>query len=82
LHWRPKRFLEAVGKAVPATTVVLIQFPFYGAIAMILTQAKNEAGLTVSDQIVLRQRLDTASVSAPDRPLFGDPGILHPVRRR
>jgi short-chain fatty acids transporter len=52
LHWRPKRFLAAVGKAVPATTGVLIQFPFYGAIAMILTQAKNEAGLTVSDQIV------------------------------
>jgi short-chain fatty acids transporter len=52
LHWRPKRFLAAVGKAVPATTGVLIQFPFYGAIATILTQAKNEAGLTVSDQIV------------------------------
>jgi short-chain fatty acids transporter len=52
LHWRPKRFLAAVGKAVPATTGVLIQFPFYGAIAMILTQAKNEAGLTVSDRIV------------------------------
>lgn len=52
LHWRPKRFLAAVTKAVPATAGVLIQFPFYGAIAMILTQAKNEAGLTVSDQIV------------------------------
>src|SRR5262249_48853500 len=51
LHWRPKRFLAAAGKAVPATGGVLIQFPFYGAIAMILTQAKNEAGLTVSAQI-------------------------------
>ena len=50
LHWRPKRFLAAVGKAVPATTGVLIQFPFYGGIAAILTQAKNGAGLTVSDQ--------------------------------
>jgi short-chain fatty acids transporter len=52
LHWRPKRFLTAVGRAVPATAGVLIQFPLYGAIAMILTQAKNGAGLTVSDQIV------------------------------
>jgi short-chain fatty acids transporter len=51
LHWRPKRFLAAVAKAVPATTGVLIQFPLYGAIAAILTQAKNAAGLTVSDQI-------------------------------
>jgi len=51
LHWRPKRFLVAVAKAVPATAGVLIQFPFYGAIAAILTQAKNAAGLTVSDQI-------------------------------
>jgi short-chain fatty acids transporter len=36
---------------VPATSGVLIQFPFYGAIAAILTQAKNGAGVTVSDQI-------------------------------
>jgi short-chain fatty acids transporter len=51
LHWRPKRFLAAVVKAVPATSGVLIQFPLYGAIAAILTQAKNAAGVTVSDQI-------------------------------
>jgi len=51
LHWRPKRFLAAVIKSVPATSGVLIQFPFYGAIAAILTQAKNSAGATVSDQI-------------------------------
>ncbi|WP_298428831.1 TIGR00366 family protein [Rhodoblastus sp.] len=51
LHWRPARFLDAVKKAVPATSGVLIQFPFYGAIAAILTQPKNGAGLTVSDQI-------------------------------
>jgi short-chain fatty acids transporter len=51
LHWRPKRFLAAVVKSVPATSGVLIQFPFYGAIASILTQAKNGAGVTVSDQI-------------------------------
>src|SRR6266404_7845475 len=51
LHWRPKRFLAAVVKSVPAISGVLIQFPFYGAIAAILTQAKNGAGVTVSDQI-------------------------------
>ncbi|MCI4677943.1 TIGR00366 family protein [Rhodoblastus acidophilus] len=51
LHWRPKRFLNAVVKAVPATSGVLIQFPFYGAIAAILTQPKNAAGHSVADQI-------------------------------
>lgn len=51
LHWRPRRFLAAVVKSVPATSGVLIQFPFYGAIAAIITQAKNGAGVTVSDQI-------------------------------
>ena len=43
LHWRPRRFLASVTKAVPATAGVLIQFPLYGAIATILTQAKNGA---------------------------------------
>jgi short-chain fatty acids transporter len=51
LHWRPKRFLEALKKSVPAVGGVLIQFPLYGAIAAILTQAKNGAGVTLSDQI-------------------------------
>ena len=53
LHWRPKRFLDAVSRAVPATTGVLIQFPFYGAITAILTQAKNAR---------------RASAVGPDRP--------------
>jgi short-chain fatty acids transporter len=51
LHWRPRRFLAAVVKSVPATSGILLQFPFYGAIAVILTQAKNGAGLSVSDQL-------------------------------
>ena len=51
LHWRPRRFLNAVIKAAPATSGLLIQFPFYGAMAAILTQPKNGAGLSVSDQI-------------------------------
>jgi short-chain fatty acids transporter len=32
LHWRPKRFLRAVSESVPATSGVLIQFPFYAVI--------------------------------------------------
>jgi short-chain fatty acids transporter len=32
LHWRPGSFLKAVGKSVPATAGVIIQFPFYAGI--------------------------------------------------
>ena len=32
LHGRPRSFLQAVGRAVPATAGVLIQFPFYAGI--------------------------------------------------
>ena len=51
LHWRPKRFLNAVAKSVPATTGVLIQFPFYAAISYILTTAANPTGATLSHVI-------------------------------
>jgi short-chain fatty acids transporter len=51
LHWRPRNFLAAVQKSMPATGGILVQFPLYGAIASILTQAKNAAGVSVSDQI-------------------------------
>lgn len=51
LHWRPRSFLQAVAKSMGATAGVLIQFPLYGAIAAILTTAKNAAGFSVSDQI-------------------------------
>ena len=51
LHWRPKRFLTAVARSVPATTGVLIQFPFYAAISYILTTAANPAGATLSHVI-------------------------------
>jgi short-chain fatty acids transporter len=51
LHWRPKSFLNAVGRAVPATTAVLIQFPFYAAISSMLTGAKGSGGLSVADQL-------------------------------
>ena len=32
LHWRPRRFVQAVSECVPATAGVLIQFPFYAVI--------------------------------------------------
>src|SRR5271170_4274523 len=51
LHWRPRNFLNAVAKAVPATTGVLIQFPLYGGIATMMTTAKGAGGLTVADQV-------------------------------
>ena len=66
LHWRPKRFLVAVAKAVPATGGVLIQFPFYGAIAAIMTQAPNAAGSRSRDQIAASVRRDIdAATSIP-----------------
>ncbi len=49
LHWRPRRFLQAVASGIPATAGVLIQFPFYAGIAAILTGAKGAAGTTLSD---------------------------------
>ncbi|MGH1571835.1 short-chain fatty acid transporter [Methylobacterium sp. P31] len=51
LHWRPKRFLVSVAKAVPATAGVLIQFPLYASISAILTGAKNASGHTLSEVI-------------------------------
>ncbi|NPC56911.1 short-chain fatty acid transporter [Caenimonas soli] len=51
LHWRPRNFLQAVAKAVPATTGVIIQFPLYGAIAAMMTAAKGDGGISLSDRI-------------------------------
>lgn len=43
LHWRPRRFLNAVTQAIPATGGVLIQFPFYAVIfGMIVGTGINE----------------------------------------
>jgi short-chain fatty acids transporter len=44
LNWNPRRFLDAVARAVPSTAGVLIQFPLYGGIASILTSAKAADG--------------------------------------
>jgi len=51
LLWRPRNFLGAVQKSLGATGGVIVQFPIYGAIAAILTGAKNAAGVSVADQI-------------------------------
>jgi short-chain fatty acids transporter len=51
LHWRPRSFLNAVARAVPSTTGVLIQFPLYGGIAAILTQAKGQDGATLAHHL-------------------------------
>jgi short-chain fatty acids transporter len=48
LQWRPRRFIDAVARSVPSVAGVLIQFPFLGAIAAILTGAKNGEGNTLS----------------------------------
>ena len=39
LHWRPRSFVRAVNAAVPSTSGVLIQFPFYGGIFGIVTMS-------------------------------------------
>src|SRR5690606_8666262 len=51
LHWRPRSFLDAVARAVPATTGVLIQFPLYGGIALILTHAAGRGGETLAHRL-------------------------------
>jgi len=47
LQWRPRRFLDAVSRAIPGVAGVLIQFPLYGAAAGILTNATNGEGVSV-----------------------------------
>ncbi|WP_460760207.1 short-chain fatty acid transporter [Lysobacter fragariae] len=51
LHWRPRSFLDAVAKAVPSTTGVLVQFPLYGGIAMILTGVAGDGGQTLAHRL-------------------------------
>src|SRR5437762_1267355 len=42
LHWRPRRFLEADTRSVPATAGVLIQFPFYAGIFGMITGTASD----------------------------------------
>jgi short-chain fatty acids transporter len=51
LHRTIRSFLRAVGKAVPTCAGVLIQFPFYGAIASLLTHVLGRDGFSISHHI-------------------------------
>src|SRR5262245_63867493 len=50
LHWRPRAFLRAVARAVPATAGVLIQYPFYGGIFGLIS--KTAIAATLADLFV------------------------------
>ena len=64
LHWRPRSFLDAVARAVPSTAGVLIQFPLYGGIALILT------GVPGADGHTLAHRLSTLFVQVASHDTF------------
>ncbi|MCW2307669.1 short-chain fatty acid transporter [Rhodobium gokarnense] len=51
LHGNIRSFLTSVSKAVPTTAGVIIQFPFYAAIAALLTQVPGSDGVTISHHI-------------------------------
>lgn len=51
LHGTPRNFLNAISKAVPAVSGVLIQFPLYGSIAFMMTHALNSQDLSLSHYI-------------------------------
>ena len=51
LHWRPKSFLDAAAKAVPATAGILMQFPLYGGVTAILTTAAAAGGHTLAHRL-------------------------------
>lgn len=51
LCWRPRVFLDAASRGVPSVTGVLIQFPFYGGIAAILTGAVGGDGQSVAHHL-------------------------------
>ena len=51
LHGTPRKFLQAVTLAVPATAGILVQFPLYAAMAAILTKAEGRGGQTISGHL-------------------------------
>ncbi len=84
LHGTPRNFLNAVSKAVPAISGVLIQFPLYGSIAFMMTNALNSADLSLSHYNCRIFRFDcfTGNLCYRDGSLFGNPGFLHSFRWR
>lgn len=51
LHGTPRKFLNAVAKAVPSTAAILVQFPLYAAMAGMLSGAEGWGGVTLADRI-------------------------------
>jgi short-chain fatty acids transporter len=51
LQWRPRRFLAAVYRSVPSVAGILIQFPFLGAIASLMTTATNSQGVSLARRL-------------------------------
>jgi short-chain fatty acids transporter len=51
LCWRPRVFLNAATRGVPSVSGVLIQFPFYGGIAAIITGATAEGGASIAHHL-------------------------------
>ena len=51
LCWRPRVFLDAASRGVPSVTGVLIQFPFYGGIAAILTGPVGSDGHSIAHHL-------------------------------
>ena len=83
LHWRPRSFLDAVARAVPTTTGVLIQFPLYGSIAAIMTTvtaATARPWPTISRPSSYRS--PPRHLRAADGRVLGGAGLLHSLRRR
>lgn len=51
LCWRPRVFLDATARSVGSVSGVLIQFPFYGGIAAILTAAVGSDGQSIAHHL-------------------------------
>lgn len=51
LCWRPRVFLDAAARSVGSVSGVLVQFPFYGGIAAILTAAVGSDGQSIAHHL-------------------------------
>jgi len=51
LCWRPRTFLDAVARGVPSVSGVLVQFPFYGGIAAIITAPTGDGGASIAQHL-------------------------------
>jgi short-chain fatty acids transporter len=67
LHWRPRSFLDAAAKAVPATTGIIIQFPLYGGVTGIMTGAIADGGASLATHLA---ELFTSLCTKESFPIF------------